>query len=217
MRVVTIIAGLGVGVLLGVGLLSLNPIVWFHPPPVGLSGAVRTLGWESGGRFAGFPLTPGGLLGLSVPSDAGRVATERGVRLARAEAVLLTGDAELPAALGVRLSALAEENSLLRARFGIVTQWNIVWPGMGSVLLSGSENLWPPLRDGLWSALRGRGLRPTAVRYALSPLPGREAAGFALGTGAFAEAAGAFREEFSPVDGSAGDFTGRRQLQFTLE
>jgi hypothetical protein len=157
------------------------------------------------------------LLGAENVRQPGRDFPEPGIRYARAEAVLLPADGDLPPALGVRLSAIAGTNSLLKARLGVVTQWNIIWPGRGTALLAGSENFWRPLRDGLWSAVRGRGFEPGRPAYLLPPAPGLEAPALAAGSGAFAAARGAFREEFSPVADRPGDFTGRRQLQLALE
>ncbi len=217
MRSVLIVAGLCIGVLLGIALLLMNPITLAQPAPIGLSGAVHTLGWESDDGFRGFELTPLGLIGAGDRHEPPRQFPEPGIRHARAEVVLLPADDELPAALGVRLSAISGNNSLLQARLGIATQWNIVWPERGTALLAGSENFWRPLRDGLWSALRGRGFRPGAVRYVLPPLPAPAGNAFAAGTGEFATARGVFREELSPLDDQPGDLTGRRQLQLVLE
>lgn len=217
MKTLVAMAGLLVGALLGTALLMVNPIALMQPRPVALAGAVHTLGWSGSDGFLGFELTPRGLLGASGGRAPAREFTEPGIRHARVEAVLLPGDGTLPPALGLRLSALSEANSLLKASLGISAHWNIVWPGRGSVLLSGSENYWAPLRDGLWSAVRGRGFQPGAVRYLLPPMPGADAPAVVAGTGAFAASRGAFREELAPVAGNGGDFAGSRQLQLVLE
>jgi hypothetical protein len=217
MKTLVAMAGLLVGAPLGVALLMLNPVALMQPRPVALAGAVHTLGWSGGDGFRGFELTPRGLLGASGGRGPAREFAEPGIRHARVEAVLLPGDGSLPPALGLRLSAVAGDNSLLKASLGVAAHWNIVWPGRGSILLAGSENYWAPLRDGLWSAVRGRGFQPAAVRYLLPPMPGAEAPALVAGTGAFAGVRGAFREELAPVAGQGADFAGSRQLQLVLE
>ena len=142
---------------------------------------------------------------------------EPAIRYARAEIVALSGDAGSPPALGVRLSAIARPNSLLRARLGLVTAWDVAWPEKGTVLLAGSENFWMPLRDGLWSGVRGRGFQPGGARYLLPPIPGLGSPTLVGGSGEFAGAHGAFREEFSPVPARPGDLVGLRQIQLAIE
>ena len=217
MRAIVAALGLLIGVLLGVALLLLNPLSFSQGTPAGLSGAVRVLGWESGGGFRGFELTPGGLLGWE--SAVGRAAAfgDPGLRHARVEIAALTEDAGGAQVLGVRLSAIGPQDALLQARLGVVTAWNLVWPGQGTVLLAGSENLWAPLRDGLWSAVRGRGFAPGDKRYALPPLPGSGAPLLVAGTGPFAGVRGGFREDFTPVAARPGDLTGARQLNLATE
>jgi hypothetical protein len=104
----------------------------------------------------------------------------------------------------------------LRAQLGIVTDWNIVWAGEDSLLLAGSENLWAPFRDGLWSAVRGRGFR-LHDSYLLQSLPGMGPPSVVGGSGTRAGASGVFRERYFPVEEMPGEFTGRRQLQLSLE
>lgn len=214
-RAFVIIAGLAVGIVLGFGILLLNPIMLMQSKPTGLAGAVHTFSWEGGGEARGFRLTPAGLLGLA--DDAPSAFSERGLRLARAEVVSIPGESGATHGLGVRLSAMAPTNSLLQARLGIVTAWSIVWPGTGSVILAGSENFWAPVRDGLWSALRGRGFQPGRARYPLPPMPGLGVPTLIAGSGAYAGMNGAFREELSPVSDAPGDLIGLRQLHLAVE
>ena len=217
MKIAVIVIGLVIGAFLGAGLLMLNPITLTQATPAGLEGAVQTLGWQSGGGFSGFDLTPSGLLGADDDRDPALDFEEPGIRYARAEIVMLPGEAGSPPALGVRLSAIARPNSLLRARLGIVTAWNIVWPDKGTMLLAGSENFWMPLRDGWWSAFRGRGFQPGQARYPLPPVPGLGPPVLVGGSGQFAGAHGAFREEFTPVRNRPGDLVGLRQMQLAIE
>ena len=112
---------------------------------------------------------------------------------------------------------MPDPSSLLRARLGVTTAWNIVWPGKGTVLLAGSENFWTPLRDGLWSAVRGRGFQPARARYPLPPVPGLGPPVLVGGSGEFTGAHGAFREEFMPERERPGDLTGSRRLQLAIE
>lgn len=217
MRILVAAAGLLVGIFLGALLLMLNPISLMQGTPAMLSGAVRVLAWESGGGFRGFELTPGGLFGLG--SAAGRAAAfeDPALEHARVEIVALADDAGGPPVLGVRLSAIAPGNSLLQARLGTVAAWSLAWPGKGSVMLAGSENYWAPFRDGLWSAIRGRGFHPGHAHYQLPPLPRLEAPALVSGTGAFAGVRGSFREEYTPLAARPGDLTGSRQLSLATE
>jgi hypothetical protein len=217
MKTLIAVAGLLIGAFLGGALLMLNPIALTQGTPAGLSGAVQTLGWEAGEDFRGFELTPRGLLGAGSATDADIEFQDPGIRHARAEIVLLTGEAGAPPALGIRLSAVARRNSLLQARLGIVTAWNIAWPGKGSLLLAGSENFWGPLRAGLWSAVRGRGFQPEPVRYPLPPVPGLGPPVLIGGSGEFAGVSGGFREEFSPAPTRPGEFTGLRRFNIAIE
>ncbi len=207
------VVGFFVGVLLGGALLLLNPLNLLQNQPAPLSGAVRTLTWASSG-YQGMPLSLPGLLGLD---DASGAFAEPGIRHARAEIVILAGESAGTPALGVRLSALPPRLSLVRAQLGVVTAWNLLWPDRGSVQLAGSENLWAPLRDGAWSAVRGRGFVPGGSRYPLPPLPESGPPLLLAGTGEFATAKGVFREEFSPADATPGDLTGLRQLHLAIE
>ncbi len=215
MKAVIIIAGLVIGVFLGVAILMLNPITLGSRTPPGLAGAIRTFSWQDGTGYQGFAMTPAGLLGAR--GATGLAFKEAGIRYARAEIVSLTGEAGTAPALAVRLSAIARPNSLLQARLGVVTAWTIIWPGQGSLQLAGSENFWAPIRDGLWSALRGRGFRPGQARYPLPPVPGLGPGAMISGSGEFAAARVAFREEYSPLAGAPGDLVGLRQLHLAIE
>lgn len=215
-KLVVATVGLLIGIFLGAALLMLNPVILTQPGPVGLEGAVRSLEWGSGDGFRGFELTPSGLLGLDAGRDS-RAFAEPGIRFARVEVVGLSGEGGSLAALGVRLSWIARPNSLLQARLGVATAWNIVWPEKGTMFLAGSENFWSPLRDGLWSAVRGRGFQPRPKGYVLPPVPGMGSSKLMGGSGEFAGAHGAFRERFTPIRERPGDLVGRREIQFAVE
>lgn len=129
----------------------------------------------------------------------------------------MSGEPGSPSVLGIRLSAIARENSLLQARLGVVTAWNVVWPGQGSILLAGSENFLAPLRDGLWSAVRGRGFQPRQAQYPLPPIYGLGRPSLVGGTGEFSGATGGFREEMEAMRERPGDLTGLRELQIAVE
>lgn len=214
-RALIVIAGLAVGIVLGLGILLLNPLTLMQGRPTGLAGAIHTFSWQGSGAAHGFALTPTGLLGLA--NEAPTAFRERALRLARAEVVSIPGESGSAHGLGVRLSAMAPTNSLLQARLGIVTAWSIAWPGTGSVMLAGSENFWAPVRDGLWSALRGRGFQPGRARYPLPPMPGLGVPMLIAGSGAYAGVNGAFREELSPMSDAPGDLVGLRQLHLAIE
>lgn len=216
MKALVIIAGLLIGIFAGATVLLFNPITFMQGAPAGLSGAIRSFEWQSGAGHQGMVLTPAGLLGFG-SDTSGAPFRDPGIRYARAEVVSLDDEGEGTPALAVRLSALARSNSLLQARLGMATTWNVVWPGRGSVLLAGSENLWTPVRDGLWSALRGRGFHPGRARYPLPPVPGFGPSLLIAGSGEFAAASGSFREEFAPVDDAPGDLVGLRRLHLAIE
>jgi len=214
-RTVVALAGLLIGALLGGAVVLLNPITLMQGKPNGLTGAIRTYAWAAGAGHRGFELTPSGLLGGR--DDAAPVFDDPGIRYARAEVVVLEGEPGTPPALGVRLSAVARGNALLKARLGVVTAWNIVVPERGTLQLAGSENFWAPLRDGLWSAVRGRGFIPGAPRYPLPPMPGLGTPTLLNGTGAFVGLQGGFREEFVPLPRRPAEFTGERRLHLASE
>lgn len=217
MRILVVAAGLVIGGFLGMALLLLNPITLTQGKPAGLTGAVSTYTWEQGSGYKGFEMTPSGLLGQVSERGKAFAFKDAGIRYARAEVMSLAGEAGSGPALAIRLSAIARPNSLLQARLGVTTAWNVLWPGRGSVLLAGSENFWAPVRDGLWSAMRGRGFAPGQARYPLPPVPGMGSPRLISGSGEFAGAEGGFREEFSPLEDKPANLVGLRQLHLAIE
>lgn len=209
-----LVAGLGlaVGMLIGAVLLLLNPIALLQGRPPALSGPVMTLNWEAGSGYRGMPLTARGLLGGVAPGEGPLRFEEPAIRYARVEVMALTPESGASPALGVRFASVSRLNSLLHARLGVENSVNVIWPARGTLFLAGSENFWPPLRDALWAAVRGRGLRPDEARYPLAPLPGLGVPLVAAGSGEFADVTGSFREEFAPAETDPAEFTGLRQL-----
>lgn len=216
MQKVIIVTGVLLGMLLGAAVLLFNPVALMRPALADLASPGRVLSSSGGTSSAGFALSPRGLLGMDSGPAPAAAFNDPAIRHARADVLVLTGADGAVQSLGVRLSALGRSNSLLQARLGVVTGWNVVWPGEGSLLLSGSENLWPPWRDGLWSAVRGRGFRPQDS-YLLQPLPDSGPPFVVAGTGTLAGAAGVFRERLFPADKRPGDFYGRREMQVALD
>lgn len=216
MKALVVLAGLLIGVLGGTATVLLNPITWSQGRPAALAGAVRSFGWE-GDVYRGFDMTPSGLLGLDRFDPGESALKDPAIRYARAEIVTMSAvDGGAPL-LAVRLSAIARSNSLLRGRLGIVSNWNILWPGEDSLLAAGSENFWVPLRDAVWSAVRGHGLHPTALSYPLPSLPGMAPPRLIGGRGAFATVRGGFREEFLPDPAAGADLAGSRQLHIAVQ
>lgn len=216
MRYAIALAGLVIGMVLGVALLLLNPLELARPRLPQLAAPLRTLTWEGTERAAGIALRVDGLLGRQGGRRAPGAFGDPGIRHARADVVLLADGDGAPPALGVRLSALHPANSLMRAQLGIVADWNVIWPGEGSVFLAGSENFWAPLRDGLWNAVSGAGfrLRDPSV---LQPMPGSGKPAVIGASGALAGAQGAYRETLAPVAARPADFAGQRQLDISLQ
>lgn len=75
-----------------------------------------------------------------------------------------------PAALAVKVSTLAEQNALWRARLGTLDYWNLFWPGEGSVFASGYSNYWPMVQDRFLTMLPGANANAEPA-YALSAPP----------------------------------------------
>jgi hypothetical protein len=216
MRTITGIAGFLCGMAIGLALVMLNPVVFTQPGPPVPAGALRTLSWQAA-HFRGIALAPQALLGLDSAAESGDTFADPGIRHARAEVMVIPAGAGGPA-LGIRLSALARHNSLLRARLGTVSQTNVIWPTDGSLFLAGSENLWTPLRDALWSAVRGRGFRPRQAGYLLPPMPGLTGTQLVIGAGGrYSGARGKYRETLAPGAEGSGDFAAHREVQLGIE
>ena len=106
--------------------------------------------------------------------------------------------------LAVRVSAVADQNSLWRARLGMLDYWLISRPGEGSLFAAGYGNFWAVTRDLGWSTLRGQNRAGLAARYDLSALPpGRHLSGVVGARGRFGEVSGEVRTDLSP-DSSVG-------------
>lgn len=216
MRFAVGIIGLLCGVALGVALLLLNPVTLLQPALPPLAGTVRSLTWENG-HAHGMAMTARALLGTDLGDAATAAFADPGIRYARVEVAALTGEAGTEPALAVRFSAIVRQNSILRARFGMITHTNIIWPGDGSLFLAGSENLWAPIRDRLWLAARGRELPPGA-QYLLPPVPGATIGQTITGAGGrYAGASGEYRESLEPQPERPADLSGRRQLRISIE
>jgi hypothetical protein len=216
MRFAVGIIGLLCGVALGAALLLLNPVTLLQPSLPPLAGSVQSLTWENG-RAHGMAMTARAVLGIDMGDAATSAFADPGIRYARVEVAALSGEVGMGPALAVRFSAIARQNSLLRARFGMTTYTNIIWPGSGSLFLAGSENLWAPVRDRLWLAARGRGLPPGA-QYRLPPVPGATVGQTITGaSGRYAGASGEYRESLEPLPERRGDLAGRRHLKISAE
>jgi hypothetical protein len=119
--------------------------------------------------------------------------------LVRIGIVVLPAGNGLPAALAVKVSAVAEENSLWRAQLGSHDYWTIFWPGEGSVFATGYSNYWRVLRDASFASVGGPAL--SADGYAVSApsmLPGSE--GVTGAAGRYAGFTGEIRERLYPSD-----------------
>jgi hypothetical protein len=107
--------------------------------------------------------------------------------------VLPAGDGR-PAALAVKISTLAEQNSLWSARLGTLDYWNIFWPGEGSVFASGYSNYWPLLQDRFLNLLPGIEAEAAPVYPLSAPPPAGHLASVDGAAGRYAGFIGEIRE-----------------------
>ena len=140
----------------------------------------------------GIPESPAALLGLAAPE--GRSFSDAGLRHARFSVARLDSAEGGASALAVKLSALSPDNSLLAGRLTMDSSWSVVWPGHGSLFLSGRDDYRPLAADVAWNALRGQGLNLSVQPHELSMDARLLGAG-----GRLQDVEGNYREYLSPV------------------
>jgi hypothetical protein len=190
-------AGLALGVIAGFGLVLANPLVrvGVMPPPAeagpGLSSRYTMA------EAAGLALGVVQFLGLGWgEDDLLAAAGTRGIRIGIA---VLPEAAGQPPGLAVKASLLSPQNSLWRARLGLLDYWSIAWPGEGSLFATGYTNFWAPHRDLVVAVARGQGRAGLAAEYALSALPpAADDQGIHGSSGRYARARGSIRENLEP-------------------
>lgn len=203
MKILVAVLGLVLGIAAGFGIALANPMALFGglgpmnaPRPL-----TRTYHLD---EARGAPVGVAALLGLARPGAAGfRDPANRNVRMG--VVVLPAGDG-MPAALAVRTSVVAEDNSLWQARLGVTDYFNIGWPGTGSVFAIGYGNYWKFARDQVWSVARGgKGL---AASYPVSALPPPgQARGVIGASGRYAGAGGDLRQVLAPRPDATPEWT----------
>jgi hypothetical protein len=192
------VLGLVLGILVGACLVLANPLAWIQglPPLSAELAPAKAYQWED---YRG--IEPGAAALLGVGRQNRDVALmDPALRHMGIGIVVLPAGEGTPAALAIKISTSAEENSLWRAQLGTHDYWNIFWPGEGSVFASGYSNYWALTRDGFFAAIRGGDRGSMATAYPVSaPSPVGNAAGVAGASGRYAGFTGEIRELLYPA------------------
>jgi hypothetical protein len=177
------VAGLLLGLVAGFALVLANPLVSVGVLDGVADGAGITRRYTMP-DVAGLQVGLGPLLGWGRGNEAGLAdPATQGVRIGIA---VLPASGTEPAALAVKVSVLSPQNSLWRARLGVLDYWSIAWPGEGSIAL-----------------VSGQGRAGLAPAYAVSALPPvDDDAGLFGSSGRYAGLRGSIRETLEPrLDG----------------
>ena len=198
MRVLVGVLGLLLGILVGACLVLANPLAWIQglsPLSAELAPA-KAYRWED---YRGIKASAADLLGVGRPNQAVALM-DPALRQVGIGIVVLPAGEGAPAALAIKVSASAEENSLWRAQLGTHDYWNIFWPGEGSVFASSYNNYWAVTRDSFFAAIRGGDRGSMATVYPVSaPSPVGNAAGVSGASGRYAGFTGEIRELLYPA------------------
>jgi hypothetical protein len=109
--------------------------------------------------------------------------------------VVLPAGEGTPAALGIKVAAIAGENAIWRAELGTHDYWVVAWPGEGSLFANAYSNYWSLARDSFFASLLGGGPERLAPSYPLTaPLPGGGVAAVTGASGRYAGFTGEIRE-----------------------
>ncbi|MEQ1803264.1 MAG: hypothetical protein ABL989_15145 [Gammaproteobacteria bacterium] len=194
MRALVVVLGLVLGVLAGAGLILVNPLAWLSglpPLPADLAPA-KAYSWND---YRGIEGGVGDLLGVA-RRNRDVALMDPTLPHVRIGIVVLPAGEGAPAALAVKVSAVAEENSLWRARLGTDDYWNIFWPGEGSVFANAYSNYWAVARDAFFATLVGGNREQMAPSYPVTaPPPLGEPAGVTGASGRYAGFTGEIREQ----------------------
>jgi hypothetical protein len=183
----------------GISLLLVNPLAWLRglPPLPADMAAPRAYRWDD---YRGIEAGVADLVGIG-SRDRAVALMDPALSHLRIGIVVLPAGAGAPAALAVKVSAIAEENSPWRAQLGTHDYWSILWPGEGSVFAAGYSNFWSVARDAFFAAVRGGGRELMATEYPISaPAPLDAATGVTGASGRYAGFTGEIREALYPGD-----------------
>lgn len=198
MRALVGVLGLVLGILVGVCLVLANPLAWFNrlpPLPAGAAPA-KAYRWDD---YRGIEAGVADLLGVG-RRDLKVALPDPALAHVRIGVVVLPAGEGTPAALAVKVSAIAEENAVWRAQLGTHDYWNIFWPGEGSVFASGYSNFWAVNRDAFFAAARGGDGDLMATGYPVSaPSPLSDSTGVTGAAGRYAGFTGEIRELLYPA------------------
>lgn len=198
MRAAVAILGVLLGLLAGAILIVINPLAWLRglpPLPADLA-PDKVYRWD---EYRGIETGMADLLGLKRRTP-GVALMDPALANVRIGIIVLPAGEGLPAALAVKVSTIAEENSLWRAQLGTHDYWSIFWPGEGSVFAASYSNYWNVARDAFFASLRGGDWQSMAPAYPISaPPPVAEAAGVTGASGRYAGFTGEIREQLYPA------------------
>lgn len=204
MRILVALIGLVGGLLAGLLLLLMNPLVALdRPTELDEDGILMTS--FSAPIHRGMDEALWSMLGLA-DDDPDTALASPAIRNSRIDVAVLDSDDVGSAGLAVKLSAYSEQSDLLRGRLGMSSCWNIIWPGRGSIFLVGQENRWPMLSEAVLSALQGDDSRVDADQYLLTTQwSTSDYQGVIGASGTYEDSSGQFREFALPVDGQVND------------
>lgn len=189
------ILGLVLGVIAGTALLLFNPLTVRGPLAPVQANLVPAKSYRID-EYRGMSPGLGSLLRGGARSGEHALAAPALANLRIGIVVLPAGDGR-PAALAVKVSTLAEQNSLWRARLGTLDDWNIFWPGEGSVFATGYSSYWPLMQEGFLAMVPGGEAEPA---YALSAQPpSGQLTGVSGAAGRYAGFIGEIRESLLPA------------------
>jgi len=190
--------------------------------PAGSSDGIKPFGSESllvtrfdSSGYRGMDILPLSLLGIGT-SGSRHALKDSANRYARVSTVVLESDDGEPVALAVKLSALGKQNNLLNGRLDMNTNWNLFWPGQGSIFLAGTDNYWALVSDGTVSGLKGEGFQLKPETYGLSVRHQSGTVPRVIGaSGQYKDTEGRFRESADPVSRSMARLNGFLEIQET--
>lgn len=202
MRALVAVLGLALGILAGAVLVLLNPLALLRglpPLPADLAPA-KAYRWDD---YRGIEAGVADLLGVA-RRDPEVGLMDPALAHVRLGIVVLPAGEGAPASLAIKVSAVAEQNSIWRAQLGTIDYWNIFWPGEGSVFASAYSNYWAVARDAFFAAVLGGGPGLLASSYPVSaPPPPGEVNGVTGASGRYAGFTGEIREQLYPATGDS--------------